>query len=137
VDLRRGHDGLIGVVKNVWGLTPFSGHLFVFPGKRRVRAEAKPRTQQLCSRMRARCGAICVTSVPECSRSTVRSSRAGQPLSSGSESAVRSAEVELEQVRDVVADDVCDDLSLYARIVVHQEIAEASHEALELRARWE
>jgi transposase len=39
VDMRRGHDGLTSVVKNVWGLDPFSGHLFVFLGKRRDRCK--------------------------------------------------------------------------------------------------
>lgn len=38
-DMRRGHDGLIAVVKNAWGLDPFSGHLFVFLGKRRDRCK--------------------------------------------------------------------------------------------------
>ena len=39
VDMRRGHDGLTSLVKNVWGLDPFSGHLFVFLGKRRDRCK--------------------------------------------------------------------------------------------------
>lgn len=39
VDMRRGHDGLTSVVKNVWGMDPFSGHLFVFLGKRRDRCK--------------------------------------------------------------------------------------------------
>ena len=34
VDLRRGHDGLCSLVKNVLGLDPFAGHLFVFIGRR-------------------------------------------------------------------------------------------------------
>lgn len=34
MDMRRGHDGLIAVVRNAWGQDPFSGHLFVFVGKR-------------------------------------------------------------------------------------------------------
>ena len=38
-DMRRGHDGLIAVVKNAWGVDPFSGHLFVFLGKRRDRCK--------------------------------------------------------------------------------------------------
>jgi transposase len=38
-DMRRGHDGLIAVVKNAWGADPFSGHLFVFLGKRRDRCK--------------------------------------------------------------------------------------------------
>lgn len=37
--MRRGHDGLIAVVKNAWGIDPFSGHLFVFLGKRRDRCK--------------------------------------------------------------------------------------------------
>lgn len=34
VDLRRGHDGLIAIVRNTWKLDPFEGHLFVFLGRR-------------------------------------------------------------------------------------------------------
>jgi len=34
VDLRRGHDGLVAIVRSTWQLNPFDGHLFVFLGKR-------------------------------------------------------------------------------------------------------
>jgi transposase len=34
VDLRRGHDGLCKLVRGVLALDPFSGHLFVFVGRR-------------------------------------------------------------------------------------------------------
>ena len=34
VDLRRGHDGLVAIVRTTWQLNPFDGHLFVFVGKR-------------------------------------------------------------------------------------------------------
>jgi transposase len=34
VDLRRGHDGLVAIVRNTWKLNPFDGHLFVFLGRR-------------------------------------------------------------------------------------------------------
>jgi transposase len=34
VDLRRGHDGLVAIVRSVWRLNPFDGHLFVFLGRR-------------------------------------------------------------------------------------------------------
>jgi transposase len=34
VDLRRGHDGLCALVRGVLSLDPFSGHLFVFAGRR-------------------------------------------------------------------------------------------------------
>jgi transposase len=34
VDLRRGHDGLVALVRNLWKLNPFDGHLFVFVGRR-------------------------------------------------------------------------------------------------------
>jgi len=34
VDLRRGHDGLVAIVRNDWRLNPFDGHLFVFLGRR-------------------------------------------------------------------------------------------------------
>jgi transposase len=34
VDLRRGHDGLVAIVRSEWQLNPFDGHLFVFLGRR-------------------------------------------------------------------------------------------------------
>lgn len=34
VDLRRGHDGLVGIVRSTWQLNPYDGHLFVFLGRR-------------------------------------------------------------------------------------------------------
>jgi transposase len=34
VDLRRGHDGLVAIVRTAWRLDPFGGHLFVFLGRR-------------------------------------------------------------------------------------------------------
>lgn len=34
VDLRRGHDGLVAIVRGEWELNPFAGHLFVFLGRR-------------------------------------------------------------------------------------------------------
>ena len=34
IDLRRGHDGLVALVRNTWRLNPFDGHLFVFLGRR-------------------------------------------------------------------------------------------------------
>jgi transposase len=34
IDLRRGHDGLVAIVRNEWRLNPFDGHLFVFLGRR-------------------------------------------------------------------------------------------------------
>lgn len=34
VDLRRGHDGLVALVRQKWQLNPFEGHLFVFLGRR-------------------------------------------------------------------------------------------------------
>lgn len=34
VDLRRGHDGLVAIVRSEWKLNPFAGHLFVFLGRR-------------------------------------------------------------------------------------------------------
>ncbi len=37
--LRRGHDGLMSVVRNAWDLDPFSGHLFVFLGRRQDRCK--------------------------------------------------------------------------------------------------
>jgi transposase len=34
IDLRRGHDGLVAIVRSTWCLDPFGGHLFVFLGRR-------------------------------------------------------------------------------------------------------
>lgn len=34
VDLRRGHDGLVAIVRSAWKFDPFQGHLFVFVGRR-------------------------------------------------------------------------------------------------------
>jgi len=34
VDLRRGHDGLSGIVRGQWEMDLFAGHLFVFLGRR-------------------------------------------------------------------------------------------------------
>lgn len=36
VDLRRGHDGLCALVRSTLALDPFTGHFFVFIGKRGV-----------------------------------------------------------------------------------------------------
>ena len=33
VDMRMGHDGLFGIVREQWKKDPFSGHLFVFFGR--------------------------------------------------------------------------------------------------------
>lgn len=39
VDMRRGHDGLVAVVRNQWKLDPYIGHLFVFVGRRADRCK--------------------------------------------------------------------------------------------------
>jgi transposase len=39
VDMRRGHDGLVAVVRNQWKLDPYLGHLFVFVGRRADRCK--------------------------------------------------------------------------------------------------
>lgn len=39
VDLRRGHDGLITLVRTLWGEDPYGGTLFVFMGRRRDRVK--------------------------------------------------------------------------------------------------
>ncbi len=39
VDLRRGHDGLITLVRSLWQADPYSGTLFVFFGRRRDRVK--------------------------------------------------------------------------------------------------
>lgn len=38
VDMRQGHDGLTAIIRQ-WGLEPYSGHIFVFLGKRLDRAK--------------------------------------------------------------------------------------------------
>jgi len=37
VDLRRGHDGLVTLVRTLWKADPYSGTLFVFFGRRQDR----------------------------------------------------------------------------------------------------
>jgi transposase len=32
VDMRRGHDGLMAIVRNQWCLDPFIGHIYAFVG---------------------------------------------------------------------------------------------------------
>lgn len=39
VDMRRGHDGLVAVVRNQWRIDPYGGHLFVFVGRRSDRCK--------------------------------------------------------------------------------------------------
>jgi transposase len=39
VDLRRGHDGLCGIVRGQWGVGIYAGHLYVFLGRRRDRCK--------------------------------------------------------------------------------------------------
>lgn len=39
VDLRRGHDGLVTLVRERWDADPYSGTLFVFIGRRRDRVK--------------------------------------------------------------------------------------------------
>ena len=39
VDMRKGFDGLIAIVRTVWHHDVFSGHLFVFLGSQRDRAK--------------------------------------------------------------------------------------------------
>lgn len=39
VDLRRGHDGLIALVRGTLKMNPFDGHLFVFFGRSRDRVK--------------------------------------------------------------------------------------------------
>lgn len=39
VDLRRGHDGLVTLVRSVWKTDPYSGTLFVFFGRRMDRVK--------------------------------------------------------------------------------------------------
>jgi transposase len=34
VDLRRGHDGLVALVRSLFGMDPLHGHVFVFLGRR-------------------------------------------------------------------------------------------------------
>jgi transposase len=39
VDLRRGHDGLVTLVRSLWQADPYSGALFVFLGRRMDRVK--------------------------------------------------------------------------------------------------
>lgn len=39
VDLRRGHDGLVTLVRSLWKADPYSGSLFVFLGRRMDRVK--------------------------------------------------------------------------------------------------
>lgn len=39
IDMRRGHDGLLAVVQQVWKLDPYSGHIFAFLSRRMDRAK--------------------------------------------------------------------------------------------------
>jgi transposase len=39
VNLRRGHDGLSGIVRGQWGMDLFAGNLFVFLGRRADRCK--------------------------------------------------------------------------------------------------
>lgn len=39
VDLRRGHDGLVTLVRSMWKADPYSGTLFVFLGRRMDRVK--------------------------------------------------------------------------------------------------
>jgi transposase len=37
IDMRKGFDGLVAIVQHAWKLDPYSGHLFVFVGRRNDR----------------------------------------------------------------------------------------------------
>ena len=39
VDMRKGHHGLLAIIREEWKKDPHGGHLFVFIGKRRDRAK--------------------------------------------------------------------------------------------------
>jgi transposase len=39
IDLRRGHDGLVTLVRTLWNADPYSGTLFVFFGRRMDRVK--------------------------------------------------------------------------------------------------
>ena len=66
VDLRRGHDGLVAIVRNTWRLNPFDGHLFVFLGKRvdRVKVLAWDRNGFVLYYKRLSKGRFCMPSIP-------------------------------------------------------------------------
>ena len=38
-DMRKGFDGLMAIVRNLWSRDPFTGHLYVFISRRRDRAK--------------------------------------------------------------------------------------------------
>lgn len=37
IDMRKGFDGLLGVIRDEWAKDPYAGHLFAFVGRRRDR----------------------------------------------------------------------------------------------------
>jgi transposase len=67
VDLRRGHDGLVALVRGTWKLNPFDGHLFVFLGKRldRVKILAWDRNGFVLYYKRLSQGRFRMPSIPE------------------------------------------------------------------------
>ena len=39
IDMRCGHDGLTAIVRNIWAMDPYTGHVFAFLGMRRDRVK--------------------------------------------------------------------------------------------------
>ena len=69
VDLRRGHDGLVTLVRPLWHADPYSGTLFVFFGRRRDRVKVLFFSAGgfVVSYKRLERGRFCMPHVPETS----------------------------------------------------------------------
>ncbi len=69
VDLRRGHDGLVTLVRSLWHADPYSGTLFVFFGRRRdcVKVLFFSAGGPVVSYKRLERGGFCISHAPETS----------------------------------------------------------------------
>jgi len=67
IDLRRGHDGLVAIVRGLWRLNPFDGHLFVFLGRRvdRVKVLVWDRNGFVLYYKRLSRGRFCMPKIPK------------------------------------------------------------------------
>lgn len=73
VDLRRGHDGLVTLVRSLWKADPYSGTLFVFFGRRmdRVKVLFFSAGGFIVYYKRLERGRFCMPHVPEASSQIV------------------------------------------------------------------
>jgi transposase len=81
VDMRRGHDGLLALVRSLGIADPYSGHLFVFLGRRSDRCKILywSRGGFWVSYKRLERGRFRLPEVPEGARSVTMVSRVGRP----------------------------------------------------------